>query len=214
MDGFIKTYEQDIGPMNGAKVVAKAWTDPEYRQRLLDEGTAAVAELGFKGPQGEHIVVVENTDDVHNVVVCTLCSCYPKAILGMSPAWYKSAAYRARAVKDPRGVLREFGTDPVSGRPVVAKDGKFGVYVTDGETNASLSKGDRLEAMLPERAFELLVLRREAIIEKGGAPAKRLAKKATAKKAAAPKAPAKKAPAKKAAAKKAPAKKAAARKQA
>ena len=113
-----------------------------------------------------------------------------------------------------KGPLREFGTDPVSGRPVVAKDGKFGVYVTDGETNASLSKGDRLEAMLPERAFELLVLRREAIIEKGGAPAKRLAKKATAKKAAAPKAPAKKAPAKKAAAKKAPAKKAAARKQA
>lgn len=109
MDSFIKTYEKDVGPLNGAKVVAKAWTDPEFKARLLDNGTAAVAELGFKGPQGEHIVVVENTDNVHNVVVCTLCSCYPWPLLGLPPSWYKDPAYRARVVKEPRTVLAEMG---------------------------------------------------------------------------------------------------------
>ncbi|GAA1790907.1 nitrile hydratase subunit alpha [Planosporangium flavigriseum] len=109
MDGFIKMYETDVGPLNGAKVVAKAWTDPEYKARLLENGTAAVAELGFRGPQGEHIVVVENTPDVHNVVVCTLCSCYPWPLLGLPPAWYKDPAYRARVVKEPRTVLAEMG---------------------------------------------------------------------------------------------------------
>ena len=108
MDNFIKTYEQSVGPMNGAKVVARAWTDPEYRGRLLADGTAAIAELGFKGPQGEHIVVLKNTPDTHHVVVCTLCSCYPWPVLGLPPMWYKSAPYRSRAVIDPRGVLREF----------------------------------------------------------------------------------------------------------
>ncbi len=111
MDKFISTYEHDVGPLNGAKVVAKAWTDPDYRARLLDEGTAAIAELGFKGPQGEHIVVVENTDDVHNVVVCTLCSCYPWPVLGLPPSWYKDPAYRARVVREPRTVLSEMGLD-------------------------------------------------------------------------------------------------------
>jgi len=111
MDNFIKTYEQDVGPLNGAKVVAKAWTDPEYRERLLDNGTTAVAELGFKGPQGEHIVVVQNSADVHNVVVCTLCSCYPWPLLGLPPAWYKDPAYRSRVVKEPRQVLSEMGLD-------------------------------------------------------------------------------------------------------
>jgi nitrile hydratase subunit alpha len=111
MDGFIKTYEQDVGPLNGAKVVAKAWTDPEYKARLLADGTAAVGELGFKGPQGEHIVVVENTDETHNVVVCTLCSCYPWPLLGLPPTWYKDPAYRSRVVKEPRTVLREMGLD-------------------------------------------------------------------------------------------------------
>jgi nitrile hydratase len=111
MDGFIKTYEQDIGPLNGAKVVAKAWTDPEYKSRLLADGTTAVAELGFKGPQGEHIVVVENTADTHNVVVCTLCSCYPWPLLGLPPTWYKDPAYRSRVVKEPRTVLSEMGLD-------------------------------------------------------------------------------------------------------
>ncbi|CAB4746107.1 MAG: nitrile hydratase subunit alpha [Actinobacteria bacterium] len=109
MDSFIKTYEKDVGPLNGAKVVAKAWTDPEFKARLLDNGTTAVAELGFKGPQGEHIVVVENTDTVHNVVVCTLCSCYPWPLLGLPPTWYKDPAYRARVVKEPRTVLAEMG---------------------------------------------------------------------------------------------------------
>src|SRR5262249_4497151 len=98
VDTFIKTYETSVGPMNGAKVVAKAWTDPEYRSRLLENGSAAIAELGFKGPQGEHMVVVENTDAVHHVVVCTLCSCYPWPVLGLPPSWYKDPAYRSRVV--------------------------------------------------------------------------------------------------------------------
>lgn len=111
IETFIKTYEQSVGPMNGAKVVARAWTDPEYRDRLLADGTAAIAELGFKGPQGEHIVVLENTPTVHNVVVCTLCSCYPWPVLGLPPSWYKDPAYRSRVVREPRQVLREFGLD-------------------------------------------------------------------------------------------------------
>lgn len=122
MDGFIKTYEQDVGPLNGAKVVAKAWTDPEYKARLLDNGTAAVGELGFKGPQGEHIVVVENTDAVHNVVVCTLCSCYPWPLLGLPPSWYKDPAYRSRVVKEPRTVLSEMGLDVPQGTEIKVWD--------------------------------------------------------------------------------------------
>ena len=110
MDTYIRMYEQDIGPLNGAKVVAKAWVDPEFKARLLEEGTSAVAELGFKGPQGEHIVVVENTPTQHNTVVCTLCSCYPWPVLGLPPQWYKSFAYRSRMVREPRAVLAEFGT--------------------------------------------------------------------------------------------------------
>jgi nitrile hydratase len=111
MDTYIRMYEHDVGPLNGAKVVAKAWMDPEYRSRLLDNGTAAIAELGFKGPQGEHIEVVENSPTVHNVVVCTLCSCYPWPVLGLPPSWYKDPAYRARVVREPRAVLSEFGLD-------------------------------------------------------------------------------------------------------
>jgi nitrile hydratase subunit alpha len=109
MDTYIKMYETDVGPLNGATVVARAWTDPDYKARLLDNGTAAVAELGFKGPQGEHIVVVENTSTVHNVVVCTLCSCYPWPLLGLPPSWYKDPAYRSRMVREPRAVLAEMG---------------------------------------------------------------------------------------------------------
>jgi len=111
MDTFIKTYEKDVGPLNGAQVVAKAWTDPEFKQRLLDDGTGAIAELGFKGPQGEHLVVVENSPEVHNVVVCTLCSCYPWPLLGLPPAWYKDPAYRSRVVREPRTVLAEMGLE-------------------------------------------------------------------------------------------------------
>ena len=109
VDGLINRYANDVGPLNGAKVVAKAWVDPDYKTRLLEEGTAAIAELGFSGPQGEHIVVVENTPDVHHVVVCTLCSCYPWPVLGLPPAWYKDPAYRARIVREPRTLLAEMG---------------------------------------------------------------------------------------------------------
>jgi nitrile hydratase len=109
IDAFIKLYEEDIGPMNGAKVVARAWTDPAYKERLLADGTAAIAELGFGGPEGDHLIVVEQTDDVHNVVVCTLCSCYPWPVLGLPPDWYKSAPYRSRMVRAPRAVLAEMG---------------------------------------------------------------------------------------------------------
>ena len=109
MDTYIRMYESDIGPLNGAKVVAKAWTDPDFKARLLEEGTSAVAELGFKGPQGEHIVVVENTPTEHNAVVCTLCSCYPWPLLGLPPTWYKDPAYRSRMVREPRALLAEMG---------------------------------------------------------------------------------------------------------
>ena len=111
IETFIGIYQNQVGPMNGAKVVAKAWTDPDYRARLLADGTAAIAELGFKGPQGEHMVVLENTPTLHHVVVCTLCSCYPWPVLGLPPSWYKDSAYRSRVVREPRAVLAEWGTE-------------------------------------------------------------------------------------------------------
>jgi nitrile hydratase len=111
LDALVDTYEHKVGPRNGARVVAKAWTDPEFKKRLLESGTAAIAELGYSGEQGADIRVVENTPKVHNLIVCTLCSCYPWPVLGLPPVWYKSAPYRSRAVIDPRGVLREFGTE-------------------------------------------------------------------------------------------------------
>lgn len=109
LDALVDVYENQVGPRNGAQVVARAWTDPSYKQRLLEDGTAAIAELGYSGSQGEKLTVVENTPSVHNVIVCTLCSCYPWPLLGLPPTWYKSAAYRSRTVIDPRGVLRELG---------------------------------------------------------------------------------------------------------
>ena len=109
LDALIETYETKVGPHNGARVVARAWTDDDYRARLLEDATAAIAELGYVGRQGEHMVALENTPDVHNMVVCTLCSCYPWPVLGLPPVWYKSAPYRSRAVSDPRGVLADFG---------------------------------------------------------------------------------------------------------
>jgi nitrile hydratase subunit alpha len=111
IDGFVKEYEQDIGPLNGARVVARAWVDPAYRQRLLADGTAAIAELGFGGREGGYLITVENTDDVHNVIVCTLCSCYPWPVLGLPPEWYKSPPYRSRMVREPRTLLAEMGCD-------------------------------------------------------------------------------------------------------
>ncbi len=125
-DVLVDTYETKIGPRNGAKVVAKAWTDPDYKKRLLEDATAAIAELGFSGVQGEDMVVVENTEKVHNLIVCTLCSCYPWPTLGLPPVWYKAAPYRSRAVKDPRGVLEEFGTK-------LPKDVEIAVWDTNAE---------------------------------------------------------------------------------
>ncbi|WP_338051374.1 nitrile hydratase subunit alpha [Pseudonocardia acidicola] len=109
LDVIIRTYESEVGPRNGAQVVAKSWVDPDYRAWLLTDATAAIASLGFTGRQGEHMVAVENTTATHNLVVCTLCSCYPWSVLGLPPVWYKSPAYRSRAVIDPRGVLADFG---------------------------------------------------------------------------------------------------------
>jgi nitrile hydratase len=111
IDQLIETYEKKIGPRNGAQVVAKAWVDPKFRQWLFEDGTAAIGSLGFGGRSGNHLVALENTASVHNMVVCTLCSCYPWAVLGLPPLWYKSAPYRSRAVADPRGVLRDFGME-------------------------------------------------------------------------------------------------------
>jgi nitrile hydratase len=111
LNALIDTYEFKVGPRNGAKVVARAWTEPDYKNWLLTDATAAIAEMDFEGRQGEHMAVVENTAEIHNVVVCTLCSCYPWPVLGLPPVWYKSSPYRSRVVIDPRGVLEEFGTE-------------------------------------------------------------------------------------------------------
>jgi len=111
LDAIVDHFEHKVGPRNGARVVAKAWADPAFRERLRADATAAIAELGFMGRQGEHMVALENTPTIHNLVVCTLCSCYPWPVLGLPPVWYKSAPYRSRAVIDPRGVLKEFGTE-------------------------------------------------------------------------------------------------------
>ncbi len=110
VDEIVTHFEDDLSPRNGAKVVARAWVDDDYKRRLLENGTAAIAELGFSGPEGDHMVVVENTPAIHNLVVCTLCSCYPWPVLGLPPAWYKAPAYRSRAVREPRALLAELGT--------------------------------------------------------------------------------------------------------
>ncbi len=126
LDEIIDTYQTRVGPRNGAKVVARAWVDPEFREWLRRDATAAIASLGFEGRQGEHMVAVEQTDGTHNMVVCTLCSCYPWPVLGLPPTWYKSAPYRSRAVRDPRGVLEEFGV-------TVGDDVKFRVLDSTAE---------------------------------------------------------------------------------
>ena len=149
LDAVVDAYENRIGPQNGARVVARAWTDPEYKARLLEDGTAAIAEFGFGGAQGEHMVVVENTREVHNVVVCTLCSCYPWPTLGLPPVWYKSAPYRARAVIEPRAVLREFGLD-------LADDVEVRVWDSTAEVRY---------LVLPERPAGTEVLAEEALAE-------------------------------------------------
>ena len=147
LDEIIEAYETKIGPRNGARVVATAWIDPTFKAALLSDATAVVSELGYYGRQGEHMVVVENTDEVHNVVVCTLCSCYPWPLLGIPPAWYKSDAYRARAVREPRKVLAEFGVTLPSDKAVRVWDSTAEIrylvlpqrpYGTDGMDEAAL----------------------------------------------------------------------------
>jgi nitrile hydratase subunit alpha len=126
IDELIETYEKKVGPRNGAQVVAKAWVDPQFRKWLFEDGTAAIGSLGFGGRSGNHLVALENTPSVHNMVVCTLCSCYPWAVLGLPPLWYKSAPYRSRTVADPRGVLADFGV-------ILPKDTEIRVWDSTAE---------------------------------------------------------------------------------
>ena len=153
IDALVDTYENTVGPRNGAKVVARAWVDPAYKQRLLTDATSAIKELGFSGMQGEDMVVVENTDSVHNVIVCTLCSCYPWPTLGLPPVWYKSAPYRARTVSDPRSVLKEFGT-------ILPEDVEVRVWDTTAELRyLVLPKRPAGSEKLDEAALAALVTR-------------------------------------------------------
>lgn len=148
LDAIVETYEHDVGPRNGAKVVARSWSDPAYRERLLNDATSAIAELGFTGRAGEHMVALENTPRLHHLVVCTLCSCYPWTVLGLPPTWYKSPAYRSRAVIDPRGVLADFGVTLPDATRIAVQDSTSEVrYLvvpmrpegTDGWTEARLA---------------------------------------------------------------------------
>jgi nitrile hydratase len=148
LDALVDTYEHKVGPRNGARVVARAWVDHDYKRRLLANGTAAIAELGYSGEQGADLTVVENTPKVHNLIVCTLCSCYPWPVLGLPPVWYKSAPYRSRAVMDPRGVLREFGTE-------LAEDVE--VHVWD-------STAEERYMVMPERPVGTENLNEEALV--------------------------------------------------
>jgi nitrile hydratase len=148
LDAIVETYEHDVGPRNGAKVVARSWSDPAYRERLLNDATSAIAALGFTGRAGEHMVALENTPRLHHLVVCTLCSCYPWTVLGLPPTWYKSPAYRSRAVIDPRGVLADFGVTLPDATRIAVQDSTSEVrYLvvpmrpegTDGWTEARLA---------------------------------------------------------------------------
>ena len=149
LDAIVDVFKHRVGPRNGARVVARAWVDPAYKQRLLSSGTAAIAELGYSGWQAEELQVVENTPKVHNLIVCTLCSCYPWAVLGLPPVWYKSAPYRSRAVIDPRGVLREFGTE----------------LPDDVEVRVWDSTAEQRYLVLPERPDGTEALSEEALAE-------------------------------------------------
>ena len=151
LDAIVETYETKIGPRNGARVVARAWNDAKFRERLLADATAAIAELGYGGRQGEHMVAVENTATRHNLVVCTLCSCYPWPVLGLPPVWYKSPAYRSRAVLDPRGVLAEFGV-------TLAEDTEIRVWDSTAELRYLVvpMRPERTEGWSEERLAELV----------------------------------------------------------
>jgi len=157
LDALIDMYEHKVGPRNGARVVAKAWVDPDFKQWLLRSPTAAIESLGFVGRQGEHMKVVENTPKIHNLIVCTLCSCYPWPVLGLPPTWYKSAPYRAKAVLDPRGVLAEFGT-------TLPKDVEVRVWDSTSEMRyLVLPRRPQGTAQLSESALAALVTRNSMI---------------------------------------------------
>lgn len=174
VDKVVSIYEKDLGPLNGAKVVARAWVDPAYKRRLLSNATAAIAELGFGGSQGEHMVAVENTPRLHNVVCCTLCSCYPWPVLGLPPVWYKSPAYRARIVIEPRQVLREFGLD---------LDDQIEIRIWDSSAEIRylvLPERPRGTAKLSESELAALVTRDALIgVAKAASPARRAPGKAS-----------------------------------
>jgi nitrile hydratase len=160
VDGLISRYATDVGPLNGAKVVARAWTDPEYKARLLVDGTSAIGELGFSGPQGEHIVALENTSSVHHVVVCTLYSCYPWPVLGLPPSWYKDPAYRARMVREPRTLLAEMGL-------VLGEDVQIKVWDSSSEVRYFVlpERPDGTETMSEEELTALVT--RDAMVGVG-----------------------------------------------
>src|SRR5262249_21432665 len=164
VDGLISRYATDVGPLNGAKVVARAWTDPEYKARLLSDATTAIGELGFSGPQGEHIVALENTSSVHHVVVCTLCSCYPWPVLGLPPSWYKDPAYRARMVREPRTLLAEMGL-------VLGDDVQIKVWDSSSEVRYFVlpERPDGTETMSEEELTALVT--RDAMVGVGRVPA-------------------------------------------
>jgi nitrile hydratase len=170
IDAIVQKFEQDIGPLNGAKVVARAWVDPEFKRRLLENGTETIAAMGYWGTQGAEIVVLENTPTVHHVVVCTLCSCYPWPVLGLPPNWYKSAPYRSRVVREPRAVLREFGTDLGEDVEVRVQDSTAEVrYLvlpqrpagTEGMSEEELAKLVTRDAMIGVRKAETPALVRQ-----------------------------------------------------
>ncbi len=160
VDLIVETYETKIGPRNGAKVVAKAWTNPDFKKRLLKNATDAIKELGFSGAQGEDMVVVENTDKVHNIVCCTLCSCYPWPTLGLPPVWYKAAPYRSKVVKDPRGVLNEFGVE-------ISEDKEIRVWDSNAELRYLVlpQRPSGTDGMSEERLAELVT--RDSMIGTG-----------------------------------------------
>jgi nitrile hydratase subunit alpha len=156
VDAIIDTYQNQVGPRYGAKVVARAWTDPDFKAWLLQDGTAAIGSLGYTGRQGEHMTVLENTPEIHNMVVCTLCSCYPWAVLGLPPVWYKSPAYRAKAVIDPRGVLQDFGQHLPAGVAIKVWDStaemRYLVLPEQPPISLGLS-AEALEAWVPRDAM-------------------------------------------------------------
>jgi nitrile hydratase len=157
LDAIITTYETNVGPLNGANVVAKAWTDPQYRRWLLDDGTAAIRQLGYLGVQTEHVVVVENTAATHHVVVCTLCSCYPWQLLGLPPSWYKDPAYRARIVREPRKVLAEMGLDVADEVEIIVHDSSSEVRWLVMPERPSGTEGMTEEQLVPLITREAMV---------------------------------------------------------